>query len=418
LGTVKTTPAVTSLCAENVNTVTPSVTITNSGSSTITGFSVDATVNGTPQTQTFTGSLSNGQTTNVSWPAINVSAGGQYIIAYGTPYNINGGSLWDINPVNNYVANDKFSLVGPTVAASPYSMGFEASPVLGAPDKGVFGGAAYLNVVNQSAVSGATVPVGGFAASAKSIKYDYFNAPTGSVMTYYTEKLNPSALTTPTLRFSHAYRQYNSENDALRVKISTDCGVTWTTLYDKQGSTLMTAPAGTSSFAPTASQWASNSVDLAAYASQSSVIFAFEGTSNYGNNLYVDDIMLANSQISIDNVSDVNLSIYPNPATDQLFVDLTGTQMNNGTLSILDQNGRVVQSDVIQQAGILTLNVQNLASGIYVLAIRNDMGVVINKSNFQKAASRNRCGFFNESRLSWELIRRAWWRSKQRLHVV
>ncbi|PLW91685.1 MAG: hypothetical protein C0592_14605, partial [Marinilabiliales bacterium] len=40
----------------------------------------------------------------------------------------------------------------------------------------------------------------------------------------------------PSLIFNVAYRQYSSENDRLRVYVSTDCGSTWSSaIYDKQG---------------------------------------------------------------------------------------------------------------------------------------------------------------------------------------
>ena len=36
--------------------------------------------------------------------------------------------------------------------------------------------------------------------------------------------------------------QYQAENDRLEVHVSTDCGVTWTSVYNKAGGDLATLP--------------------------------------------------------------------------------------------------------------------------------------------------------------------------------
>ncbi len=93
------------------------------------------------------------------------------------------------------------------------------------------------------------------------------------------------------LRFHQAHARYSSSySDTLRVEISTDCGLGWTTLWQEQGSTLATAPNSTSNWSPSnCSQWALREVDLSAYDGQE-VVIRFVAITGYGNNLYLDNI--------------------------------------------------------------------------------------------------------------------------------
>ncbi len=78
--------------------------------------------------------------------------------------------------------------------------------------------------------------------------------------------------------------------DGLEVLVSTDCGVTFTSLYSKSGTTLGTASATTSSFVPTTAQWRSETVSLNSYVGIPNLIISFKNLSGNGQNLYIDNI--------------------------------------------------------------------------------------------------------------------------------
>src|SRR5690606_13619275 len=96
------------------------------------------------------------------------------------------------------------------------------------------------------------------------------------------------------LRFDVAYARYNANfSDTLEVKISTDCGTTWTSVYLKGGTVLSTAPDASNLFVPTSSQWRTESVPISTIAAgQGNVMFSFVNRGHYGQAIYLDNINL------------------------------------------------------------------------------------------------------------------------------
>lgn len=99
----------------------------------------------------------------------------------------------------------------------------------------------------------------------------------------------------PYLSFDVAYAPYSTSlYDELRIDISTDCGASWTSSsYHKANTVLATANATTASFSPaSATEWRSDTLDLTAYAG-SSIKIRLVAINGFGNNLYVDNIQIA-----------------------------------------------------------------------------------------------------------------------------
>ena len=102
-----------------------------------------------------------------------------------------------------------------------------------------------------------------------------------------------------TLNFDQAYARYsNTYQDSLALYISTDCGTTFTKIAFYKDAALKTTADETTAFTPsTANHWCGTGgfadcieVDLSAYAGESSVKIMWENISNWGNNLYIDNI--------------------------------------------------------------------------------------------------------------------------------
>ncbi len=373
--------AITNLNAISCATsVTPSVTVKNFATSTLTSCTINYQLDGgAVMTQPWTGSLATNGTAVVAIPTLTVAVGAHTLVSWTSAPN--GGN--DYHVINN--TNTKnFSIIGVATMA-PLTEGFVATSfpptnwVIDDPD----GNYPWF----RSATGGWGVANGG------SSKVNFYNDPAGNMEDMYVK---PTDLTTTathaTLTFDVAYAQYAAENDNLKVMVSTDCGVTWATPYNKQGATLKTANATTSAFTPTATQWRNDGVDMTPYLNQTNVLVRFRATSAYGNNLYVDNINLftSNSALGIiDNTSNVNsLEVYPNPINDNATVNFNLANATNVELTMNNVLGQKVYSSTLGQMSSGDHNVKIDASkfdaGIYFITLNVADGKITKKVSINK----------------------------------
>jgi len=221
----------------------------------------------------------------------------------------------------------------------------------------------------------------------KCIKIDNFNNLSGSTdvleSTTITLDLNLSA----TLSFKYAFAKKDGSNtDRLKVMVSRNCGQTWATKKQLSGSNFTTAPATTSPFVPTASEWKTatiSSSSLGSYlTSDFRVKFVFE--SGGGNNLYLDDINIDGPVTIEENKFLEDLMLYPNPTEGETTLSFYALQNSTDfSIELYDVVGKKMQT---VYAGILNSGEQNYqisttgyAKGIYFIRIKNDNTTVIKK---------------------------------------
>ena len=156
---------------------------------------------------------------------------------------------------------------------------------------------------------------------------------------------------------------------ALRVKVSTNCGQTWTTRKTIDGADLVSAGnfAG-ANFVPTmASQWATESFNLSFLSGTPNVMIMFEFISDdNSNNLFIDNIRI-DGTISVDEneLQATGINVYPNPASDRLFIDVP-TINGNETLLVFNTAGQVVLERAITlNDSEISIDVADWAKGIY-----------------------------------------------------
>lgn len=263
-------------------TVSPQISVYNNGSNIISSFDINPTMNGTNGSViNWTGSLAPGATTVINLPSATV-IGGVNNFSY-TISNVSGS---DNNLPNNFAAT-KF--IGVTnYQGSPVAEGFV----------GTFPPVGFFTYNNYNGPSWAKVTTcGGYGLSANATKLDLFSFPNGSVNELNIPAYHTTSLT-PMLHFDVAYAQYAAgDADQLDVMVSDDCGVNWTTVYTKNGSALMTSAGPvTSPFTPSAGEWRTDTVFLNGYANKD-ILIKFVGTSDYGNNMYLDNINLSSCAI-------------------------------------------------------------------------------------------------------------------------
>jgi hypothetical protein len=71
------------------------------------------------------------------------------------------------------------------------------------------------------------------------------------------------------------------------------------------------------------------------------------------------------------NSKDFNMQAYPNPAKNVVAVTVTGTRNGDSYLSLTDATGKLIQKVAVTDA-TTQLNVENLASGIYLIKYNDD----------------------------------------------
>ncbi len=210
-----------------------------------------------------------------------------------------------------------------------------------------------------------TTTVGGFGLTSSSMLYDnYTYNVVGEKDELQVKKLNFAGLSSASLSFDVAYQVYNGYSDALSVLISTDCGVTFTSIYSKSGATLSTAGSGANNFVPLSNQWRTETINLNSYIGNSNVVLRFQNTNGFGNKLYLDNIAVTgvyssnlNLKLYIEGYYDTNVhAMRPvkanqgvgtsptdveniivelhDPSTFALIASTMGTLQNNGTLLV------------------------------------------------------------------------------------
>ena len=146
--------------------------------------------------------------------------------------------------------------------------------------------------VNANGTWARTTAAGGFGTSTASALFDNFNIDeAGSRDRLESPKYDFNGYSAATMTFDVAYARYNATySDTLEVLVSTDCGVTFTQVYIKGGTTLSTRTDLTTAFVPTSTQWRTESVNMTPYVGNPNVMIVFKNRGRYGNNIYLDNI--------------------------------------------------------------------------------------------------------------------------------
>ena len=327
----------------------PVIVLQNVGSATMTSATLRLTYGTTSQDIPWTGSLAQYERTNVTLPVISGTENGQQTWSVEI-VDVNGQP--DEGPINNVHSETYTAQI--TSEISTASQNFSNSS----------------NLDNWSLVDNTD---GNFFIYNGALVFRAYYASSGATAECVSPMLNFSNSNTPSLKFDWAHRRYQSASEKLQVKVSTDCGDTWTTVWQKSGADLATVTSGSGEFVATASQYQTAQVDLSSFANQPKVIVKLVFTSGYGNNVFVDNIEVSNNPVSIETVENSNLSIFPNPVKDVLTINYDKAISQ---IDVYDVNGKLVKTFTTVNG---TINVSDLSSGVYMLNIQTEEGLVVRK---------------------------------------
>ena len=354
------------------DTFTPRVTLKNYGLDTLTSTDINYKIdNGTLNTQAWVGSLTYGDTIQVDLPLI-TSTGGSHTFTVST---FSPNSATDQN-TNNDSKVGLFSISTDTVSV-PLSEGFTNTSF------------PPTNWIRINPDAGATwsrkTGTGGFGNSTSCAKMDFYNSSNGNIDDLIVAPVDLSSASSPEMAFNVAYARFSaSYSDRMQVQVSTNCGATWTTVWDKQSTALATAPDnGSGVFTPSASQWRTETINLSPYLGEASVFIKFHAISGYGNCCYIDDVNISGaSSIDENTIKNPLLEIYPNPFCNNTNIEFTLFQTEKVSAIVYNLIGEKVwhinESSFNEGKHQIYVNGSNLTQGIYYLNIN------IGNSNYSK----------------------------------
>lgn len=346
----------------NPGPATVSTTIWNFGSNPESNFEVSYQLDSEPVvTETFTGSITpGGQAVYDFSELLNITGSGEYTLTVSV--NLSG----DENPSND---DDVLSFYAATDAEPlDYAEPFDVN---GVPPPG-------WNILNpdnddtweeRSNITGSD----GSPTVAAYVNNFSYNGQ-GEEDALQTLFIDLTNATSAALDFDLAKAQYSSGfSDAFRVDISIDCGATYTQIYYKDGLDLSTVSGYvTSNWTPNSgSDWRTESVDLAPYLGEN-IQLRFVNINGYGNSTFIDNINVS-GVLGLTKVEPGNITVYPNPASNQVFVTLkniVNDQVSIGLYNSLGQRLQFIPETEMTGKSIAVLNVSNYAAGVYFLKIK------------------------------------------------
>lgn len=378
-----TTTSAGPLCDRVLN---PSVTVINSGTQNINSFVINLIIDGEETSQTVTDTLGAGEETEVTFDEVSLP-GGDNNVSF-TIGEVNGSNARPVNLLGVELEPSNFPAVEVT-SEEQLMYNFENDEPLSASAEGVIleNPADFLSIVDRNSFQNAPARTGGYGMSDQSILVNFYQwqipqIPARGQILLAKQFNIPMGASELNISFDRAHAQYNdpASNDRLEGYISYDCGENWTKVYDKAGADLKTTDPVEPFFVPNASQWATDTITITDFES-SEALFKFEVVSDWGNNLFLDNIQVESMTTSANNpISVVNdPSVFPNPSSGQSTLQFELQERQRINIAIYDALGQQVTTvdERVFDAGFyrLPLLLNSYSSGKYRIVFTSQKGM-------------------------------------------
>jgi hypothetical protein len=358
---------------------TPVVVLKDYGNNALTSCTIKYSVDGAaPIAFSWTGNLASQLSTNVTLTSASSTIGNHTFTAWTSLPNGNADSQ-----TSNDSLKLTFSIVG-TGLALPYAQGFEGSTFVPT-------GWTLNNPDANTTWARTTAAAKTGAASAYLDNFNY-GTGTGQFDEMILQGLDLTTVSAPVITWQVAYTYYNQTNpppaaifgDTLEILVSTDCGATWSSAYKKGGVQLATAtpPANApNNFTPTSSQWRFESTALSAFKTSKNATIKFRNISNNGDDMYIDDINVANYTGINELQLNAALKVFPNPTSGDLSVQFDLPVTGNFQLRVYNLLGQTINSVTEQNSlgGLYSIDLSKSANGIYFVEVITNSGSVTRK---------------------------------------
>ncbi|MGB0429878.1 MAG: Omp28-related outer membrane protein [Bacteroidia bacterium] len=364
------------ICATSV---TPSFTVTNLDSKDITSFDIIAMVGTTEYKESYSGTLAQNESTEITFDEIALP-GGTYSISVGAPENLNGGTLLDTKTDNS--AGE--IITGYSFMADAITTGYEATFNGTNPES-----AALVSTENSAfRVYYSTQSPYGAKASYGALQY-YLHSSwnvAGKPADFVFGKADLSKTSDPYVSYWYAYSDGSQGGTAptIELEVSDDCGTTWNGVHTENARETGQPTDATQLYLPSYKEYRRMYASLEDYKDKEVIIRLRVTPGSSGNSFWIDEINLISDATSIDEADAMNFSVYPNPVTDNANVSFEINEEKNIEINIYDALGRVVSTvnNTTYNTGNHNLNIaaNNLENGLYIIKVESNGETLVSET--------------------------------------
>lgn len=347
--------------------ITPSVVLKNMGLTTLTKANINyQTDAGTVYTTSWTGSLAALKTDTVSLTTSTVDVGEHILKAWTVLPN--GGTDDDATNDTAWTALSYYNNI-----TFPLKEGFESTtfPPAGWEIYNPDGGYTW----QRTSVSRGDSSY--YAIEMRNYVYD----ATGETDDIRTPTIDPGGVDSVFLFFDVAAATYNNVNgadssenawDKLLVMTTSDCSLTYDTLYSKSAKSLVTITNPvTSEFTPTAAQWRRDSVNLTPIIKQGQFRVVFRNVGNNQNNIYLDNVNII-TRSTLPYLKEKGITVGPVPTSGLLYVTFLEVPDNLDFIGIYNTSGQLIakqRGSNIDGSNRFTFDLVNEPNGVYFVKL-------------------------------------------------
>lgn len=196
------------------------------------------------------------------------------------------------------------------------------------------------------------------------------------------------------LEFQYAYKQRMATlTDSLIIYVSEDCGQSWSPVLalaedmDEERIFATGEPSAIEFIPEEASEWCGSSenpecvsLDLSAYSGKSNIRIMFETYNSFGNNMFIDNIVVDGTLIDVEENNDYadGIEIFPNPSAGRFSVRIPDPKVET-SISIYSVNGRLIESKILSAKQSESFDLSDQPDGLYLLQINSDQTQITKK---------------------------------------
>jgi len=192
------------------------------------------------------------------------------------------------------------------------------------------------------------------------------------------------------LSYQHAYaNQFTSFSDSLIVKISDDCGESWTRIFeggeDNNGS-FATHEIMSDPFIPEVPEdwcgigWGAPCmfIDISPWGGKKNIQIMFETYNHFGNNLYIDNVMVGPMTGLGESVRSDEISVFPNPTNGIVNIYVPGEDPGF-EITVFNGQGSELQRSVIQAENSARTDLGGYGKGIFFIRVTEQERITVKK---------------------------------------